>query len=191
MPAVRPPRFPIPTAAACAAALLPLLAQAAGFSIDSPDLAPGARLAADQVYRGFGCEGGNRSPALRWQGAPAGTRSFALTVYDPDAPTGSGWWHWVVYNLPADATGLPAGAGSADGARLPAGAVQGRTDYGTPGYGGACPPSGDAPHRYRFTVHALKAERLDLPADASAAMVGYMIHLNSLGQATLEGRYGR
>ena len=97
----------------------------------------------------------------------------------------------MVYDLPAGTTGLDAGAGSADGKQLPAGAVQGRTDYGTPGFGGACPPPGDAPHRYRFTVHALKVERLDLPPDASAAMVGYMIHLNSLGQATLETRYGR
>lgn len=186
----RSPRSPR-SSIVCAAALLPLLAHAGGFTIASPELAPGARLSTAHVYRGFGCEGGNRSPALSWQGAPAGTRSYALTVYDPDAPTGSGWWHWVVYNLPAQTAGLVAGAGSADGVALPAGAVQGRTDYGTPGFGGACPPPGDTPHRYRFTVHALKVERLDLPPEASAAMVGYMIRLNSLGQATLEARYGR
>jgi Raf kinase inhibitor-like YbhB/YbcL family protein len=170
---------------------LPLAARAAGFSVQSPQVRPGGQLAQAQVYDGFGCKGGNRSPALQWQGAPAGTKSFALTVYDPDAPTGSGWWHWVVYNLPAGTSSLPEGAGSAEGKGLPAGAVQGRTDFGTAGFGGACPPAGDKPHRYRFTVHALKVEKLDLPADASAAMVGFMIHANRLASATLEARYGR
>jgi Raf kinase inhibitor-like YbhB/YbcL family protein len=173
------------------AAALPLLAHAAGFTLSSPQLKPGGRLAEAQVYDGFGCKGGNTSPALQWRGAPAGTKSFAVTVYDPDAPTGSGWWHWVVYNLPADTTALPEGAGRADGKGLPAGAVQGRTDFGTAGFGGACPPAGDKPHRYRFTVHALKVEKLDLPPDATAAMVGFMLHANRLGSATLEARYGR
>jgi Raf kinase inhibitor-like YbhB/YbcL family protein len=143
------------------------------------------------LLQGFGCAGGNRSPALHWQGAPTGTRSFALTVYDPDAPTGSGWWHWVVYNIPTTVNALPAGAGAPDGKALPAGAVQGRTDFGTPGFGGACPPADDKPHRYRFTVHALKPATLQLPADASPAMVGFMIHAYELGGATLEAVYGR
>jgi Raf kinase inhibitor-like YbhB/YbcL family protein len=170
---------------------LPLFAQAAGFTVSSPQVKPGAKLSDAQVYSGFGCQGGNTSPALQWQGAPAGTRSFAVTVYDPDAPTGSGWWHWMVYNLPASTTSLPEGAGSADGKGLPAGAVQGRTDFGSTGFGGACPPPGDKPHRYQFTVHALKVEKLDLPPDASAAMVGFMLHAHRLGSATLEARYGR
>ena len=111
-------------------------------------------------------------------------------MYDPDAPTGSGWWHWVVYNIPATATGLPVGAGNA-GSKLPAGAVQSHTDFGTPGYGGPCPPAGDKAHRYIFTVYALKAERIDAPDEASAAMVGFMIHANTLAKSSLTAHYGR
>jgi hypothetical protein len=139
----------------------------------------------------YPCEGGNTSPALHWRGAPAGTRSYALTMYDPDAPTGSGWWHWVVYDIAPDVQALPAGAGAADGHALPAGARQGRTDFGAPGFGGACPPAGDKPHRYRFTLHALMVDSLQVPADASAAMVGYMVQANSLGSARIEALYGR
>ena len=166
-------------------------ARAADFTVTSPQVSPGGTLGTAQVFNGFGCQGGNQSPALTWSGAPAGTRSFAITVYDPDAPTGSGWWHWVVYNLPATTSGLPANAGTVDGHALPASAVQVRTDYGTAGFGGACPPPGDRPHRYVFTVHALKVDRLDVPAGASPAMVGYFLGMNRLGQATLEARYGR
>jgi len=166
-------------------------AYAGDFTVTSPQMTAGGTLGTAQVMNGFGCHGGNQSPALAWSGAPAGTRSFAVTVYDPDAPTGSGWWHWVVYNLPAATTGLPADAGAADGRDLPAPAVQVRTDYGSVGYGGACPPPGDRPHRYVFTVHALKVDRLDVPAGASPAMVGYFLGMNRLGQATLEARYGR
>ncbi|AKJ27029.1 YbhB/YbcL family Raf kinase inhibitor-like protein [Caldimonas brevitalea] len=168
-----------------------LTACAGNFKLTGPELGPGDRLPPAQVYSGFGCEGGNRSPALQWSGAPSGTRSFAVTVYDPDAPTGSGWWHWVVYNLPADTRGLPEGVEVAAGAALPPGAVQGRNDYGSVGFGGACPPRGDRPHRYVFTVHALKTERLDLPADASPAMVGFMLHTHRLAHASFTARYGR
>jgi len=116
-------------------------AHAAGFTLMSPTIKPGSTLTDAQVFKGFGCEGKNISPALKWSGAPAGTKSYAVTVYDPDAPTGSGWWHWVVYNIPATATELPEGAGAPDGkGPLPAGAVQGRTDFGSAGFGGACPP---------------------------------------------------
>nr|WP_315431506.1 YbhB/YbcL family Raf kinase inhibitor-like protein [uncultured Albidiferax sp.] len=170
--------------------LTSLAAQAETFTLTSPDITEGRSLSDAQVLQGFGCSGGNQSPALQWQGAPAGTQSLALTVYDPDAPTGSGWWHWVVYNLPAATSGLPAQAGSGK-AGLPAGAVQGHTDFGAPGYGGACPPAGDKPHRYIFTLHALKVPRIDLPADASAAMVGFMLNANSLAQARLTALYGR
>ncbi|MCW7536677.1 YbhB/YbcL family Raf kinase inhibitor-like protein [Aquabacterium sp. A7-Y] len=166
------------------------LAGAAEFSLRSPQVRDGGQLGTAQVFNGFGCSGGNRSPALQWSGAPQGTKSFAVTVYDPDAPTGSGWWHWVVYNLPASVTSLPEGAGTVGGI-LPTGAVQGRTDYGTPGFGGACPPAGDKPHRYIFTVHALKTDKLDLPADASPALVGFMLHANRLGQARFTATYGR
>ncbi len=167
----------------------PLWAGAAAFTVSSPDL--GAVLRDEQVFNGFGCSGKNLSPALQWQGVPAGARSLAVTVYDPDAPTGSGWWHWQVVNLPATLAGLPAGAGDVVGAALPAGAVQGRSDYGTNAFGGACPPAGDKPHRYIFTVHALKVAKLDLPAGASAALIGYMINANALATASLTAHYGR
>jgi len=114
----------------------------------------------------MGCNGQNISPALNWSNAPAGTKSFAVTAYDPDAPTGSGWWHWVMYNIPADATGLVAGAGN--GRNAPRGSQEGRTDFGSKGYGGPCPPAGDKPHHYHFTVFALKVDKLDVPGDATA-----------------------
>jgi Raf kinase inhibitor-like YbhB/YbcL family protein len=166
-------------------------APAGGFTLHSPTITPGGTLPDAQVFNGMGCTGQNLSPALRWRAAPQGTKSFAITVYDPDAPTGSGWWHWVLINLPASTTELPEGAGSADGSRLPAGALQGRSDYGTVGFGGAAPPPGNAPHRYVFTVYALKTERIDVPADASAAMIGFNIHANLLAQASFTARYGR
>ena len=175
---------------ACLVAV-PAVVAAATFKLESPTIKPGATLTDEQVFNGFGCSGKNLSPALSWSGAPAGTKSFAVTLYDPDATTGSGWWHWVVVNLPASTTSLPEGAGSADGGKLPSGAVQGRTDFGAPGFGGACPPQGDKPHRYVFTVYALRTDKLDVPADATAAMVGFMIHANALGSATLTAKYGR
>jgi len=160
------------------------------FKIHSPELTANARIADAQVYNGFGCTGKNVSPALAWEGAPAGTKSFALTVYDPDAPTGSGWWHWVVFNIPSTVSELPEGAGNAGG-KLPAGATQGRTDFGTPGYGGPCPPAGAKPHRYIFTVFALKTDKIDAPGDASPAMIGFMINANTLAKASLTALYGR
>ena len=166
-------------------------AHAAGFTLSSPTIKPGSMLTDAQVFKGFGCEGKNTSPALKWSGAPSGTKSYAVTVYDPDAPTGSGWWHWVVYNIPASATELPEGAGATDGKGLPAGATQGRTDFGSAGFGGACPPKGDKPHRYIFTVHALKTDKIEVPADASAALVGFMLNANRLVKASFEARYGR
>lgn len=176
----------------CAALMAAVAApQAAGLSLSSPTIKPGSKLTDAQVYKGFGCEGQNISPALAWRGAPKDTKSFAVTVYDPDAPTGSGWWHWVVYNIPATVTELPEGAGAADGKSLPAGAMHGRTDFGAPGFGGACPPKGDRPHRYIFTVHALKVDKLEVPADATAALIGFMLHANALGKASFEARYGR
>ena len=167
------------------------LVYAAGFTLTSPTVKPGAKLPQAHVFNGFGCSGKNVSPALKWSGAPKDTKSFAVTVYDPDAPTGSGWWHWVVVNIPATATELPEGAGTADGKALPAGSTQVRTDFGAPGFGGACPPKGDKPHRYIFTVYALKADKLDVPADGPAALAGFMINANKLGSATFTARYGR
>jgi Raf kinase inhibitor-like YbhB/YbcL family protein len=171
--------------------LASMAVNAAGFTLSSPTIKPNSKLGMNQVFNGFGCTGKNISPALNWSGAPKGTKSFALTVYDPDAPTGSGWWHWVVYNLPETVSGLPEGAGEVSKGLLPAGAVQGRTDFGTPGFGGACPPPGAKPHRYIFTVHALKTATIDAPADASAALVGFMINANRLGKASFTATYGR
>jgi Raf kinase inhibitor-like YbhB/YbcL family protein len=172
-------------------ALTSLTVHAADFKLSSSDIKPGATLGNDQVFNSFGCTGNNISPQLSWRGAPAGAQSYAVTVYDPDAPTGSGWWHWVVINIPASATGLAHGAGTADGKALPMGSQQVRTDFGALGFGGACPPAGDKPHRYIFTVYALKTAKLDVAADATAALAGYMIHGNMLGKATLTAMYGR
>lgn len=166
-------------------------AVAGDFTLSSPDLQQATQVDERHVYDGFGCSGGNVSPALRWDNVPEGTKSFALMVHDPDAPTGSGWWHWVVWNIPADTRQLPAGAGSADGRALPGGAVQGRTDFGGPGYGGPCPPPGSAPHRYFFRLHALSVEQLDLPADATAAFVGFNVNGNTLAVAELVPVYSR
>jgi hypothetical protein len=163
----------------------------AAFSLTTAAFASGGTIPNAQVFNGFGCSGENISPALAWTNAPAGTRSFALMVHDPDAPTGSGWWHWVVVGIPASASSLPGGAGAADGKGLPAGAVQTRTDFGTVGYGGPCPPAGDKPHRYYFRLFALKVEKLDLPPDATAAMVGFFVQSQSLATAELLGTYGR
>lgn len=162
----------------------------AKFTLASPDFADGATIGNAQVFNSWGFKGDNLSPALAWSGAPSGTKSFALMVHDPDAPTGSGWWHWVVYNIPAGATSLPGGAGDPAKMLMPAGAIQGRTDYGTVGYGGPAPPPGPA-HHYHFRLYALKVERLEVPAEASAALIGFNVRANALGEALLTGRYGR
>ncbi|MGH8141667.1 MAG: kinase inhibitor [Steroidobacteraceae bacterium] len=158
------------------------------FKLSSEDFKDGDTLPETQVFNGMGYRGGNLSPQLGWADAPAGTRSFVVTLYDPDAPTGSGWWHWVVANLPASCHALPRGCGSGQGG-LPSGAVQTRTDFGSNGYGGAAPPPG-APHRYIFTVHALKVDQIDVSENSSGAMVGFMVHMHSLGHASLTARYG-
>ena len=174
---------------AVALSLAPLAA--AAFSLESAEIKPNARIADAQVYNGFGCTGGNISPSLAWKNSPAGTKSYAITVYDPDATTGSGWWHWVVFNLPASTKSLPVGAGDGSGSKLPPGTVESRTDFGKPGWGGPCPPQGDKPHRYIFTVYALKTDKLELAADSPAAMVGFMINANKLGKASFTATYGR
>jgi Raf kinase inhibitor-like YbhB/YbcL family protein len=140
---------------------------------------------------GFGCAGGNRSPHLKWEGAPAGAKSFAVLCFDPDAPTGSGFWHWVVVNIPPNVTELPLDAGNPASGKLPAGALQVRTDFGKPGYGGPCPPEGDHPHRYLFTVHAVSMDKLPVTADTAAAVVGFYLNFNTLEKASLMGLYKR
>ena len=164
---------------------------AAEFQLSSPEIKAGSLIDKRFEFNGFGCAGDNKSPALQWKNPPAGTQSFAITVYDPDAPTGSGWWHWSVINLPADTQALAADAGAVGDANLPKGASHVRIDYGVAAWGGVCPPEGDKPHRYIFKVHALKTPRLDIPADATAALAGYMINANAIGTASFVAHYGR
>jgi Raf kinase inhibitor-like YbhB/YbcL family protein len=175
----------------CLAGFMGGSALAGGFTVTSPSVSEGATIGEKHVFAGFGCTGGNKSPALAWSDAPADTKSFAVTVYDPDAPTGSGWWHWVVFNIPVGTTELKEGAGDAKGALLPAGSVQSVTDFGQPGFGGPCPPAGDKPHRYIFTVHALKLEKLPLEPSASGAMIGFFLGQNTIAKASVTGIYGR
>jgi Raf kinase inhibitor-like YbhB/YbcL family protein len=162
-----------------------------GFTLQSPDIQADALIDSRFEFDGFGCSGENKSPALKWSGAPQGTKSFAVTVYDPDAPTGSGWWHWFVVDIPATVTELPAHAGAVGDASLPQGARHVRIDYGVSGWGGVCPPEGDPPHRYIFTVHALGTDKLEIPPDATAALAGFMVNANSLGKASFTAKYGR
>lgn len=164
---------------------------AASFKLHSPEINRHNLIPQRFEFNGFGCAGENKSPVLQWSGAPKGAKSFAVTVYDPDAPTGSGWWHWMVINIPAEVGELKADAGNVSNANLPTGARQVRIDYGMAAWGGTCPPQGDKPHRYIFTVHALKVDKLDIPADATAALAGFMINANSLGKASFTAKYGR
>lgn len=169
----------------------PLTLLAAGFEVSSPDVPANGAVPMKQVFNGFGCTGQNVSPELAWKNAPAGTKSFAVTMYDPDAPTGSGWWHWVIFNLPPSTTKLAANAGNLTANLAPAGSVQSMTDFGATGYGGPCPPQGDKPHRYIFTVFALKLDKLPLDAKASGAMVGFYLNQNALGRASFTATFGR
>jgi Raf kinase inhibitor-like YbhB/YbcL family protein len=161
---------------------------ASALTLTSADIKPGARIVNEQVANLFGCASPNVSPALAWSGAPEATKSFAISMYDPDAPTGSGFWHWWVVNIPADTTSLSKGAGSGTG--LPSGAMQGRNDYGATGYGGPCPPPGK-PHRYVITVFALSVDKLDVDQNASPAVIGFNANAHTLAKATLTGLYGR
>lgn len=162
--------------------------QAADFIVSSPDLVDGGTLKAEQVANTFGCGGDNVSPALRWSNAPEGTKSFVVSLYDPDAPTGSGFWHWVMFDIPSDTTALPSGITATEGA--PRGAIQSRADAGYPGFLGACPPEGQT-HRYVLTVTALDVETLGLDADASGALIGFMTGAHAIATASVTVRYGR
>lgn len=196
--------------ATAAAALLALcthtgaLAQTSKFTLSSPDLV-GGKFDNQFVLGAFGCSGGNVSPALVWSNVPKGTKSLTLQVFDPDAPTGSGFWHWAVYNIPPTATGLPQGAGNS-AATLPAPAFGGNTDFQDTGatgangnYGGPCPPTGDKPHRYIFTLYALGVEDVQqagqVPKTGSAAVYSFVLNKGVgkqlLGKASFTARYGR
>jgi Raf kinase inhibitor-like YbhB/YbcL family protein len=159
------------------------------FTLKSDDL--GGQLTQSQVFSGFGCSGKNISPSLKWINAPGNTKSFAVTVYDPDAPTGSGWWHWVIFNIPAGVNELKADAGRTEKNLAPAGSIQSVTDFGRPGFGGACPPQGDKAHRYIFTVYALSIAKLNLDEKTSPAMVGFVLNSNTIAKASLMSYYRR
>jgi len=181
-------RLSILTGALLASSLAAGAAQAQDFTVRSASPV-GGRLQQAQFANTFGCTGKNLSPQLSWSGAPPGTRSYVITMYDPDAPTGSGWWHWVLANVPGNVHELDEGAGGAGGA-LPAGTLELRGDSGQTGYLGACPPAGQT-HNYVITVHALKVDKLDLPATVTPAMLGFMAMANSLAKATLTIKGGR
>ena len=166
------------------------------FELTSPDLKPGQPMLEKFTFSGLGCQGQNISPALSWTDPPEGTKSFALMVHDPDAPTGgAGIWHWVVVNIPASARAIEQGAGTADGAALPTGSRQINNDYAgfinSPGWGGPCPPKGGKAHNYNFTLYALKVENLNLPPNATGSHAGFVINLNALDKATMTITYGR
>jgi Raf kinase inhibitor-like YbhB/YbcL family protein len=179
-------------------------AQDATFALASPDLASGT-FDNKFILNGFGCTGGNVSPALQWAFPPAGTQSFSIQVHDPDAPTGSGFWHWAVYNIPANVTSLPQGAGNS-AANLPAPAHGGTTDLfdtgltgGNGNYGGPCPPEGDPPHHYNFTIYALSVPDMEvaagIPATGTAGLHSFALNkaLGAvvLGKATFTATFGR
>jgi Raf kinase inhibitor-like YbhB/YbcL family protein len=160
------------------------------FKISSTSFKDGDYLGNDHMLSsgyGFGCDGKNLSPQLSWSDPPAGTKSIALMCFDPDAPTGSGFWHWVLVNIPADVRSLELGAGDPKSGKLPPGALLTRTDFGAPGYGGPCPPAGDHPHRYVFTLFAVGIDKLPVAADTSAAVVGFQLNFNSLAKTAIMG----
>ena len=159
------------------------------FTLSSDDL--GGQATVTEEFNGFGCTGENQSPQLSWDQAPAEAKSFAITMYDPDAPTGSGWWHWVVFDIPASVSQLASNAGDLAAGLMPEGAIQSVTNYGVAGYGGPCPPEGHGLHQYIITVHALKTETLGLDANTNPAIVGYYLGANTLAKASIVAYYQR
>jgi Raf kinase inhibitor-like YbhB/YbcL family protein len=171
----------------CLFAVVPGIAQT--FTLKSSDV--GGQATEKQVFRGFGCSGENISPQLSWENPPAGTKSFAVTMYDPDAPTGGGWWHWLIFDIPASAKGLQSNAGDVKKHLAPKGSIQSVTSFGMTGYGGPCPPPGGGFHEYLITVFALKIDKLGLDDKATPAIVGYNIHANTIQKASIVMYYGR
>jgi len=163
--------------------------QAQTFTLKSKDI--GGQLTKNQEFNGFGCDGKNISPQLSWENAPKDTKSFAVTVYDPDAPTGSGWWHWVIFDIPSSINELVTNAGNNETNLAPKNAIQSLTNYGKSGFGGACPPEGHGLHQYIFTVYALKTDKLGLNTETNPAIVGYYLHNNTLAKATIVAYYKR
>ena len=161
------------------------------FRLTSPQLREGGRMPMAQVYSEIGCTGENISPALAWRNPPKQTQSFAVTLFDTDARHGNGWWHWLIFNIDPSVRNLPQNSGNPEAALAPPGAVQSVTDFGTPGYGGPCPPTGDIPHHYIFTVYALDVPRLDVDASAMPGTVNAAILQHAIGFARLTVMFSR
>lgn len=159
------------------------------FSLFSKDL--GGQGTTEQVFNGFGCTGENISPELNWENVPEGTKSFAITMYDPDAPTGSGWWHWVMFDIPANTKELKKGAGNVEKNLAPLNSIQSKTDFGSYGYGGPCPPNGHGFHQYIITVYALKVDKLGLDKNINPAVVGYNLNFNTIEKSSIVFYYKR
>lgn len=160
------------------------------FQLYSDDVADGQMMSENQVFDQWGMTGGNISPSLRWSGFPAETKSFAVTCFDPDAPTGSGFWHWVVLSIPASVTELETNTAGTDGSGLPAGAFHVRNDYMVKDFGGAAPPKGDSPHRYVFAVHALDVDTLGVNDEVSPAVAGFNLRFHTIARGLLIPVYG-
>jgi Raf kinase inhibitor-like YbhB/YbcL family protein len=167
------------------------LPQVPSFEVTSEDIRNGEKLSSPQVSGILGAGGEDISPQLSWRGFPAGTKSFVVTVYDPDAPTASGFWHWAVVDIPANVTELPRGAGDEKGSGLPAGAFQLCNDGGVARFVGAAPPVGHGKHRYFTVVHAVDVEALGISKDASPALLGFNLFFHTLGRAMIVPWYER
>ena len=169
--------------------LVSVITSAQTFTLKSKDI--GGQATKKEEFNGFGCSGQNTSPQLSWENPPSGTKSFAITIYDKDAPTGSGFWHWLVFDIPVTVNELKSNAGNAEAKLIPQGAIQSKTDFGTPGYGGPCPPPGHGLHEYVITVYALKTDKLGLDANTGPAVVGYYLNQNVISKASIVMYYQR
>jgi len=175
----------------CLAFVVPTaFAESGGFRLAGAEWHDGGSVPQKNVYNGSGCGGANISPEFHWSNAPRGTKSFAITIFDPDAPAGGGWWHWIIFNIPGTVSELPAGAGNEASRRLPPAGFQCRNDYGELGYGGPCPPPGST-HRYLVKVYALSIEKLPFGSETPPGKMAKQIEAHSIGVAKLMVRLGR